>query len=67
MAFGGKRENGAWKEKKACIAVLGFAGGEFAIVCGVFEARKERNVKKTIVREKAVAMIILGGRMMGFR
>lgn len=63
IAFGGKREKGARKVKKASMPVFG-AGVVVVIVCGGWEDRKERNVKKTVVTKKATAMTTLGGRMM---
>lgn len=63
IAFGGKRENGARKEKNACMPVFG-AGVAVDIVCFEWEDRKERNVRKTAVTRKATAMRTLGGRMM---
>ena len=63
IALGGKREKGARKEKKASMPVFG-AGVVVVIVCGGWEDRKERNVKKTVVTKKATAMTTLGGRMM---
>jgi hypothetical protein len=63
-AFGGKREKGARKAKNAWIPVFGVTGAVVVIVCGGCEDRKERNVKNTVVRKKATAMMILGGRML---
>lgn len=62
IAFGGKREKGARKEKNACMPVFG-ADVVFVIVRGWCEDRRERNVKKTVVTKKATAMTTLGGRI----
>ena len=63
IAFGGKREKGAWNEKKDFMPVFD-AGVVVVAVWRGCEDRKEREVKKTVVTKKATAMRILGGRMM---
>lgn len=64
MAFGGKREKGARKEKRADMPVLGDTVDVLSIIGGVFSDRRERMVRNRAVTVKTAAMMILGGRMM---
>jgi hypothetical protein len=64
IAFGGKRENGALKEKNAWMPLFcGFVEAA-VIVCGGWEDLRDRYVKKTVVTKNTPAMMTLGGRMM---
>ena len=64
IALGGKSENGARNENNDCIPVFG-AVVEAATFCGEGEDRRDKNVRKKVVRRKATIITILGGRMMG--
>lgn len=64
IAFGGKSEKGARKEKSADMPVLGEVVDELSIIGGVFSDRRETMVRKRAVTVKTAAMMILGGRMM---
>jgi hypothetical protein len=64
IAFGGKREKGARKEKRAWMPVFGAAGEVVAVEWEECEDRRERKVKNTEVTKKATMITILGGRML---
>ena len=64
IAFGGKREKGARKEKNASIPVFEAAGAVVVTVRGVCGDPREMNVRKTVVKKKATTMMTLGGRML---
>lgn len=63
MAFGGKREKGARKEKNDCRRVL-CAGDATVAFFGGWEDRRERNVRNRTVMKKATIMTARGDRMM---